>query len=516
MTSLLPGSQLGRYEVLEQIGRGGMATVFRALDPRLKRDVAVKVLPSYVSENPTLVDRFSQEAQSVARLDHPNIITVHDYGEDKGFTYIVMEYLTGGTLRDRLDRKISPQEALEFLDPLARALDYAHGQGIVHRDVKPSNVLLDSDGNPKLSDFGLARVLEGSAYLTQENTVLGTADYMSPEQALGRAADHRSDLYALGIVLYQALLGRTPFHADTPSATLMAHIHEPAPLPTSLDPDFDSRLAAILLKALAKDPDDRHQSAGELARAVASTVQVSSERLDISDQPTRIETSPSDPVKVEKTSEQESTQSAAAAGQVSLNQARLLAIQHSRDDTDFYGPGYAGKSLVWEVISQEDNGEYYEIKLAYRPSGRFRGEPGVEQFTIGKTGTIELRQILDEPVEKRQVSPFMALAAGVVAVLVIAGVASIIVQLLTSEDATPAPTEDAGAEGAVATPAPTASPVETPQAAVATAVPSAVVVEESQAQAPQSADTSATPHEPPRPWPKLRARKPRLQTCRRS
>ena len=158
-------------------------------------------------------------------------------------------------------------------------------------------------------------------------------------------------------------------------------------------------------------------------------------------------------------------------GGFGLTQARLLAIQHSRDDTDFYGPGYAGKSLVWEVISQEDNGEYYEIKLAYRPSGRFRGEPGVEQFTIGKTGTIELRQILDKPVEKRQVSPFMALAAGVVAVLVIAGVASIIVQLLTSEDATPAPTEDAGAEGTVATPAPPASPVETPEAAVATAVP---------------------------------------------
>ena len=272
MESLLPGSSLGRYQILELIGRGGMASVFRAHDPNLDRHVAVKVLPSYITDNPTLIDRFTQEAHSVARLVHPNIITVHDFGDDKGFTYIVMEHVTGGTLQDRLTRRLTPSEALEFIAPLADALDYAHGQGIVHRDVKPSNVLLDADGKPILSDFGLARMLEGSSYLTGEQSVIGTPEYMAPEQALGRPADEKSDLYALGVVLYQMLLDQTPFHADTPSATLMAHIHQPVPSPTEIDPDLDPRLEAMLFKALAKDPNDRFDSASQLRDSLALAV----------------------------------------------------------------------------------------------------------------------------------------------------------------------------------------------------------------------------------------------------
>ena len=272
MTSLLPGGRLGRYQVIEEIGRGGMATVFRALDPSLKRDVAIKVLPSYMSEDPSFVDRFSQEAQAVAGLVHPNIIRVFDFGEDKGFSFIVMEYVSGGTLVDRLDRPLEVSEAVEFIGPLGEALQYAHGQGVVHRDIKPSNVLLNEAGRPILADFGLARMLEGSAYLTQAGEVLGTAEYMAPEQGLGRQADQRSDLYSLGIVTYQMLVGHTPFKADTPSATLMAHIHQPVPFPDDLDPAVVPGLAPVLMRALAKEPDDRYETPLELTQALESVL----------------------------------------------------------------------------------------------------------------------------------------------------------------------------------------------------------------------------------------------------
>ena len=178
-------------------------SVYKALDPQLNRNVAVKVLPSFQTEDPSFIERFRQEAQAVARLNHPNIIRVHDFGEDKGFTYIVMEFVTGGTLQDLLGRQFPLAEVVTLTSPIAKALDYAHSQGIVHRDIKPANVLMDSDGNPILSDFGLARMLEGSAGLTRVGSVVGTPEYISPEQALGRPADQRSDLYALAIIIFQ-------------------------------------------------------------------------------------------------------------------------------------------------------------------------------------------------------------------------------------------------------------------------------------------------------------------------
>ena len=196
-----------------------MAAVFRALDPELDRNVAVKVLPSFQAEDPTFIDRFRQEAQSVARLNHPNIVQVYDFGEDKGFNYIVMEYVPGGTLLNLLGREITLSEALPLITQMAEALDYAHGQGVVHRDIKPANVILDTDGKPKIADFGLARLLEASSGFTRSDTVIGTPEYMSPEQALGRPADERSDLYAFGVLVYQLLLGQTPFRGDTPTAT---------------------------------------------------------------------------------------------------------------------------------------------------------------------------------------------------------------------------------------------------------------------------------------------------------
>ena len=294
MVSLPQGSQLGRYQILDRIGRGGMATVFRAHDPELDRYVAVKVLPSYQSDDPTFVSRFRQEAQAVAKLSEPSIIQVHDFGEDKGFNYIVMEYLTGGTLHERLGNAWQISDVLAVIRPIANGLDYAHSEGVIHRDIKPPNILIDSEGRPKLSDFGLALLVQASAGLTKSDSVLGTPEYMSPEQALGRPADNRSDLYSLAIVIYQMLLGQIPFRGDTPNATLLAHIHESVPLPSSLDTDFEPRLEAALLKGLAKDPDDRYSSGNELIKAFTEAPTQSGSEAELDQIPTMLEPVPAE------------------------------------------------------------------------------------------------------------------------------------------------------------------------------------------------------------------------------
>jgi serine/threonine-protein kinase len=269
MVSIPPGSSLGRYRVVDQLGRGGMATVFKCHDPNLDRYVAIKVLPSYYTEDPTFVGRFTQEAQTVARLNNPSILQIYDFGEDKGFSFIVTEMVAGGTLQDKLTGDpMSVEQVLKYMKPLVEALDYAHAQGIVHRDLKPANVLLTEDERPILADFGLARMLESATRFTQAHQALGTPEYMAPEQAMGADADHRSDLYAIGIMLYQMLLGQTPFRADTPAATLMAHVHRPLPLPTSINSYLNPRIEALLLKALAKEPDDRFQSAKDMIQAL--------------------------------------------------------------------------------------------------------------------------------------------------------------------------------------------------------------------------------------------------------
>ena len=269
MVTIAPGSSLGRYRVIEQIGQGGMATVFRAHDPTLDRDVAIKVLPSYHMDDPTFADRFAQEARTAAGLKHANILQIYDFGEDKGFTYIVTELVTGGTFQDKLGSEpLSVAETIRLMGPLAEALDYAHAQGIIHRDIKPANVLLDEDQKPILADFGLARMLEASIRLTQASQTLGTPEFMSPEQAMGADTDHRSDIYAFGVILYQMLVGRTPFSADTPAATLMAHVHMPVPLPSRLNADIKSGVEAIILKALAKNPNDRFNNSRDIIGAL--------------------------------------------------------------------------------------------------------------------------------------------------------------------------------------------------------------------------------------------------------
>ena len=245
-----------------------MATVFKARDPALDRYVAVKVLPSYDAQDSTFISRFTQEARSIARLRHPNILQVYDSGDDKGFAFIVTEFIPGGTLHQKLVGPLGLDETLAILRPLAEALDYAHSQGIVHRDIKPANALIDTDSKPVLADFGLSKLMQYSSSLTAPQAALGTPEYMSPEQAMGQDTDRRSDLYSLGIVAYQMLVGEPPFHADTPAATLMAHVHQPLPLPEGVDLNINAAVKAFLIKATAKNPSDRYSSATEMVRVL--------------------------------------------------------------------------------------------------------------------------------------------------------------------------------------------------------------------------------------------------------
>ena len=425
MDSLLAGGSLGRYQIVEQIGRGGMASVFRALDPDLDRHVAVKVLQSFTAEDPTFVERFRQEAQAVARLSHPNVIKVHDFGEDKGFTYIVMEYLTGGTLQDRLGGSLPLPEVLELVSPVADGLGYAHKQGIVHRDIKPANVLLDSEGTPILSDFGLARVMERSAGLTRADSVLGTPEYMSPEQGLGRQADPRSDLYSLGIVVFQMVLGQTPFQGDSPSATLLAHIHQPVPLPTSLSPDVEPRLESVLLKALAKDPEDRYQTSEALVGALALASGQSRPAMVAGSQPTIdapviVELPPSDTA-VGSTGAETQSSPTETGSRISSDRACILAMQTARESPGEYGRGLGEVSMAFEIAAQEDTEDHYVVTLDFRPQGAFSGTPGQEQFFIEKNGEVAHRQVLSLPEgSKGRGLPVLPTAVGVAAVAVVA------------------------------------------------------------------------------------------------
>jgi predicted Ser/Thr protein kinase len=265
------GQDIGGYRVIEPIGSGGMASVFKAYDARFDRFVALKILPEHMAEDPTYLARFEQEAKIIAKLEHPNILPVYGYGQDQKITYLAMRYLRGGTLKDLLihaGHALPLSDAARLIAQIADALDYAHSQGIVHRDVKPSNILIDSAGDAYLMDFGIARVLEGTAHLTSTGSAIGTPAYMSPEQGMGRGVDHRSDIYSLGVILYEMATGRTPFQADTPYAVIIAHAEEPLPLPSTFNADVPENIERVLFKALAKNPADRYESAGELATAM--------------------------------------------------------------------------------------------------------------------------------------------------------------------------------------------------------------------------------------------------------
>ena len=266
--SLAAGTFLGRYRILEKLGRGGMATVYRAHHPDLDRFVAIKVLPDFFADDPGYQERFHQEARSVARLKHPNILSVFDYGHDMGVPYLVLELVEGGTLGERLGRRMELQDVVEVLRPIAGALDYAHQQGVLHRDLKPANILIHKDGTPVLADFGLAKMADSIRKITASGIVLGTPEYMSPEQAAGEPIGAPSDLYSLGVVAYEMLTGRVPFEADTPAAILLSHLNKAMPPPRELTGELSLHIEDALRRALAKAPSDRYASAGQFVSAL--------------------------------------------------------------------------------------------------------------------------------------------------------------------------------------------------------------------------------------------------------
>ncbi|MPZ70704.1 MAG: Stk1 family PASTA domain-containing Ser/Thr kinase, partial [Actinobacteria bacterium] len=258
----------GRYEVIEPVGSGGMAEVYRARDELLGREVAVKVLSERFARDPSFVERFRREAQRAANLSHPNIVGLYDYGSDGDTYFIVMEYIEGRTLAEVIadNGALMPERAAEIAADVGAALQRAHGSGIVHRDIKPGNIMLTSAGQTKVTDFGIARAVGGErdATMTQTGMVIGTAAYLSPEQAQGEPVDARSDIYALGCVLYESLTGSAPFTGDTPLSIAYKHVREEVNPPSRLNRDVPADLDAIVMKAMAKDPGARYNSADEM------------------------------------------------------------------------------------------------------------------------------------------------------------------------------------------------------------------------------------------------------------
>ena len=284
----LSGQYLGRYYLAERLGEGGMAVVYKAHDTRLERDVAIKIIRSGAFPADALgevLKRFEREAKALAKLSHPNIVKVHDYGEHEGSPYLVMEYMPGGTLRKILGKPIPWQIALRLLLPVARGVEYAHQRGIVHRDIKPANILITESGDPMLSDFGIAKLFEAdqTTNLTGTGMAVGTPEYMAPEQWDGKP-NPQSDLYSLGIVLYEMVTGRKPYIADTPMSLLIKQATEPLPSPHQFVADLPEALEALLIKSLARDPRDRFANMQAFIRTaealLASAPTVQAPQLD--------------------------------------------------------------------------------------------------------------------------------------------------------------------------------------------------------------------------------------------
>jgi serine/threonine-protein kinase len=268
--SELIGKSIGQYKILEQVGKGGMATVYKGYQASLDRVVAIKVLPSYFAHDETFRDRFVQEARAVAKLNHPHILPVYDYGDTSDATYIAMEFVSGGTLKSWMKPPMSLADTLRILEQVASALDYAHARGIVHRDVKPTNILMrdnEAQSDALLTDFGLAKVSEASRALTRSGVGVGTPEYMAPEQGQGLPTDWRADLYSLAVVLYEMLTGHIPYEADTPLAVVIKHISEPLPNARMLNPSLPPAIEEFFAKALAKKPSDRFQKGAEMVAA---------------------------------------------------------------------------------------------------------------------------------------------------------------------------------------------------------------------------------------------------------
>lgn len=274
----LEGHTLGKYRILEPLGRGGMAQVFKAYHPQLDRYVAVKILRSDLVEEEEFLARFRREARAVAALRHPNIVQIYDFDVQHDLYYMVMELLEGNTLKAYLNtlrvhaERLPLGEMVRIFSDVLAGLAYAHGEGVIHRDLKPANIMLTKRGQAVLTDFGIAQIVGGAQY-TVSGALMGTLNYMAPEQGLDGHCDARSDIYSLGIAYYEALTGSVPFDADTPLAILMKHINDPLPLPRKLDPSIPESFERVALKALSKRAEDRFQSASEMAEMISGAAQ---------------------------------------------------------------------------------------------------------------------------------------------------------------------------------------------------------------------------------------------------
>ena len=272
--ALPAGTAFGPFLIRRPLGRGGMAAVYEALDTRLERAVALKVLPPEFLRDQSSARRFETEARVIARLEHPNIVPIYASGIDAGIPWMSMRLLAGNNLAALLEqRRLAPLEAVQLLRQVAAALDYAHAHGVVHRDIKPSNILLDASGAACVADFGLAQMMNSGHRLTQTGIVTGTPHYMAPEQALGKRVDHLCDIYSLGIVAYEVITGARPFTAESPVALLLQHVHDPLPVPA--DPS-SSRWMDAIYKATAKTPEDRWPTAASFVDALESSIDAAS------------------------------------------------------------------------------------------------------------------------------------------------------------------------------------------------------------------------------------------------
>lgn len=272
MSQALPGYQFGQYRIVDVVGQGGMATVYKAYQPSVDRYVAIKMLSPDLTQNENFVKRFASEAKAVAALEHPHILPLFDFGELNGTYYIVMRLIESGTLTDLIfkEASIPHDQIVKFITDIAAALDYAHSRGVVHRDIKSSNILVDPLHEVFLTDFGLAKMMHGpyNPRVTDTGTVVGTAAYMAPERAAGEPIDGRSDIYSLGVVLFELLAGQLPFDGDTPMAVALKHIQDPIPSIHDFNPNVPASFEPVVLKAMAKWPDQRYQTAKEMAEAL--------------------------------------------------------------------------------------------------------------------------------------------------------------------------------------------------------------------------------------------------------
>ncbi len=272
------GFEIDRYHIIEKLGQGGMAVVYKAFDTKLERYVAIKIVRTDIygpAIRERVNQRFEREAKTLSKLEHPNIIAIIDYGYWEESPYLVMPFIPGGTLKDKLGKPIYWREAIQLLMPIVDALVYAHSKGLIHRDVKPSNILISETGLPLLTDFGIAKVLEmeeGQLTLTATGVGMGTPEYMAPEQGLGKPVDGRADVYSLAVVLYEMITGNKPFSADTPLAVLMMHVNDPIPSTRKYNVRIPESLERVLYKALAKDAENRYQSMAEFGKALQSVL----------------------------------------------------------------------------------------------------------------------------------------------------------------------------------------------------------------------------------------------------